>query len=85
MVLPKFNEFLTNLKFTVDTFPDGVIHFLDIKSQLIALTFIARTRTPANIPTSPVLNLFPVKLHGLNRFLIAHFKFVAPKSFVTTK
>ena len=31
MVLAKFNEFLTNLKFTVDTFPDGVIQFLDIK------------------------------------------------------
>ena len=31
MVLAKFNDFLTNLKFTVDTFPDGDIHFLDIK------------------------------------------------------
>ena len=61
MVLAKFNEFLTNLKFTVDTFPDGVIHFWILKSQLIALTFIARTCTPTNIPTSPVLNLFSHK------------------------
>ena len=32
----------------------------------MALTFIARTRTPANILTSPVLNLFPIKLHGFD-------------------
>ena len=31
MILAKFHEFLTNLKFTIDTFPDGVIHFLDIE------------------------------------------------------
>ena len=31
LVIPKFNVFLTNLKFMVDTFSDGVIHFLDIK------------------------------------------------------
>ena len=43
------------------------------------MTFIARTRTRANTPTSPALNLFPVKLHGLNRLFIAHLKFVAPK------
>ena len=29
--LAKFNEFRKNLKFTEDTFHDGVIHFLDIK------------------------------------------------------
>ena len=31
LVLNKFNQFDKNLKFTVDTFPDGLIHFLDIK------------------------------------------------------
>ena len=31
MVLAKNNKFLTNLKFTINTFPDGVINFLDIK------------------------------------------------------
>ena len=30
-VLAKLNSFDPNLKFTVDTFPDGLIHFLDIK------------------------------------------------------
>jgi hypothetical protein len=30
-VLAKFNSFDLNLNFTVDTFPDGVVHFLDIK------------------------------------------------------
>ena len=30
-VLAKFNSFDRNLNFTVDTFPDGLIHFLDIK------------------------------------------------------
>ena len=30
-VLAKFKEFDKNLKFTADTFLDGVIHFLDIK------------------------------------------------------
>ena len=30
-VLAKFNSFERNLNFTVDTFPDGLIHFLDIK------------------------------------------------------
>ena len=30
-MLTKFNKFDKNLKFTVDTFPDGNIHFLDIK------------------------------------------------------
>ena len=29
-VLTKFNSFDPNLNFTVDTFPDGVAHFLDI-------------------------------------------------------
>ena len=29
-VLDKFNSFDKNLQFTVDTFPDNVIHFLDI-------------------------------------------------------
>ena len=32
-VLEKFNKFDKNLKFTVDTFPDGVVHFLDIKIE----------------------------------------------------
>ena len=51
MVLAKFNEFLTNLKFTVDTFPDGMQLFIFwiLKFQLMALTFIARTRTPAAV------------------------------------
>ncbi len=31
VVLEKFNSFDPNLKFTVDKFSDGVIHFLDIK------------------------------------------------------
>ena len=30
-VLVKFNSFDRNLNFTVDIFPDGLIHFLDIK------------------------------------------------------
>ena len=30
-VLAKFNSFDRNLNFTVDIFPDGLIHFLDIK------------------------------------------------------
>ena len=30
-MLTKFNKFDKNLKFTVDTFPEGNIHFLDIK------------------------------------------------------
>ena len=34
MVLAKFNEFLTNLKFTVDTFPNGIIKFLDITNSV---------------------------------------------------
>ena len=29
----KFNKFDKNLKFTVDTFRDGVVHFLDIKIE----------------------------------------------------
>jgi hypothetical protein len=29
-VLNKFNSFDKNLQFTVDTFPDNLIHFLDI-------------------------------------------------------
>ena len=30
-ILAKLNSFERNVKFTVDTFPDGLIHFLDIK------------------------------------------------------
>ena len=30
-VLTKFNQFDINLKFTADTFPDGMVHFLDIE------------------------------------------------------
>ena len=33
-VLEKFNKFDKNLTFTVDTFPDGVVHFLDIKIEI---------------------------------------------------
>ena len=32
-VLEKFNQFDKNLKFTVDTFEDGIVHFLDIIVQ----------------------------------------------------
>ena len=32
-VLEKFNKFDKKLKFTVDIFPDGVVHFLDIKIE----------------------------------------------------
>ena len=31
LLLKLFNKFDNNLKFTVDTFSDGIIHFLDIK------------------------------------------------------
>ena len=30
-VLAKFNSFDPNLTFTVDTFSEGIVHFLDIK------------------------------------------------------
>ena len=30
-LLKMFNQFDKNLKFTVDKFPDGLVHFLDIK------------------------------------------------------
>ena len=30
-ILAKLNSFDGNLKFTVDTFPDGLMHFLEIK------------------------------------------------------
>ena len=33
-VLAKFNSFDRNLNFTVDIFPDGLIHFLDIKASV---------------------------------------------------
>ena len=32
-VLEEFNKFDKNLKFTVDIFPDGVVHLLDIKIE----------------------------------------------------
>ena len=43
-VLAKFNSFDRNLNFTVDTFPDGLIHFLDIK-VLVDGTDIYRKET----------------------------------------
>ena len=30
-VLNKLNSFVNNIQFTVDHFPDGIVHFLDLK------------------------------------------------------
>ncbi len=32
-LLKLFNKFDKNLKFTVDIFPEGIVHFLDIKKN----------------------------------------------------
>ena len=43
-ILAKFNSFDHNLDFAVDTFPDGLIHFLDINVSVDA-TDIYRKET----------------------------------------
>ena len=43
-VLAECNSFDRNLNFTVDTFPDGLIHFLDIKAS-VGGTDIYREKT----------------------------------------
>ena len=44
-VLEKFNKFDKNLQFTVDTFPDGVVHFLDNRELKQAICLSTRTPT----------------------------------------
>ena len=63
-VLEKFNKFDKNLKFTVDTFPDGVVHFLDIKIENNTTESITKIHTPASTRTFRVLSLSHGKLHG---------------------
>ena len=49
-VLAKFNSFDPNLTFTVDTFSEGIVHFLDIiKYWLMVLIFTVKTLIPVNI------------------------------------
>ena len=54
-VLNKLNSFHKNLKFTVDTFPDDIVHILDIKID--KQMFIVKKHTQANTFVSQVLNL----------------------------
>ena len=62
-VLNKFNSFNKSLQFTVDTFDNEDVHFLDIK--------IDGTKTDiyyTNLPTQANTVIFPVKLHGTSKF-----------------
>ena len=61
-VLEKFNSFDKNLQFTVDTFSDGVIHFLVILISTI------RARTLVNTLILRVLNHSHTKLPGLSHY-----------------
>ena len=80
-VLSKFNAFDKNLQFTVDTFADGVIHFLDIKILLMERMFILKILTLDNTHISLVSNIFHAKLHGLNLYFIARIKYAALRSY----
>ena len=86
MLLAKFNEFLTNLKFTIDTFPDGVINFLDIKISVDGTDIYRKDMHTGQYIHFWSFEPFPHKTVWIkNRFSITHLKFVAPKSFLTTK
>ena len=75
-VLNKFNSFDKNLKFTVDPFQDGTVHFLDL--EIPALTFSANRHTPANTHINlKVLYRGHVKQRGLNPFFTALYRFAA--------
>ena len=65
LVLNKFNQFDKNLKFTVDTFPDGLIHFLDIKRSPAGTdVYIKNTHTRQCIYIFLFSNPFLEKLLG---------------------
>ena len=64
-VLNKFYSFDKDIKFTVDTFSNGIIHFLDILiSTKNTDVYYTTLHTLVNTQTFLVLNLFRTKLHG---------------------
>ena len=50
----RLNSFDKNIKFIADTFPDGNVHFLDIKVDKIILTFTIKILIQGNTQASTV-------------------------------
>jgi hypothetical protein len=84
-VLDKFNSFDKNLQFTVDTFPDNVIHFWTFWFRRITLMFTTKVRTLDNTRIFLVLNHFHVKLRGLDLCFTEHQNYAAPVNYLKTK
>jgi hypothetical protein len=84
IALDKFNSFDKNLKFTVDTFSDNAIHFLDILI-LSDNTDVYYKTTHTNTHISLALNHFRAKLHVSNHYFIECLNYAAPVNCLKTK
>ena len=78
-VLAKFNSFDKNLQFTIDSFSNNLIHFMDIRMCIVKIL------TLLNIHISLAWSRFHAKWFGLNLFSTEHLWFVATRHFFDTQ
>ena len=82
MILPKLNSFDPQIQFTHEIFTNNNdVHFLDIKSCLMALLSIANPPTPGNTSISLALHLGVGKLLGYVPLYIALIKSVVTMNY----
>ena len=75
-VLSELNSFHPNLKFTVDTFDDKEVHFLDIKIHDNSTDVYYKQQTQDSMYTLAALHHGVIKLRGLIPFTIVPRKYV---------
>ena len=65
-VLDKFNSFDKNLKFTFDDFPDGHVHFLDLKITKDGIDIFRKNTHTGQYTNSPSFEPFSRKISWIN-------------------
>ena len=64
-VLARFNSFDRNLNFTIDTFPDGLIHFLCIKVSVDGTDIYRKETHTGQYTIFPSFEPFPSHVYDL--------------------
>ena len=84
-IFKKFNTFDKNIQFTIDTFPDNVIHFLDILISLDKTDVYHKSTHTGQHTHFSSFEPFFVKLRGLNLYFTVRQNYVAPVNYLKTK
>ena len=79
-VLQQFNKFDRNLKFTVDTFEDGHVHFLDLTIDTNSRDTL-NLLTPGSTPITTASPCGTIRLHGQGPFSTGPKESARPRRF----